>query len=72
MKRHYSGKLSKKFWRRIDKIDADDGEEWDRLYHLGVILQDVEGYVLKELESYYRKRAKKAKKRRWHLRTAGI
>ena len=44
LKPHYSGKLSKKFWKKINSIK---GKKGDIYYTAGVLLQDIEGAVLR-------------------------
>ncbi len=39
---HYSGRKSKKFWKRVNKLNERQGE----LYSLGVALQNLEEFVL--------------------------
>ena len=48
IKPKYSGKRSRKFWNAINSIENECDQ--DELYSLGVALQDLEGYVLKQLE----------------------
>lgn len=48
IKSHYSGNKSRKFWKEIDKLG--DGPDHQELYSLGCLLQNVEGYVLKQLK----------------------
>ncbi len=48
---YYSGKKSKKFWRRIGKLETFH----DELYHLGIILQNLESFVLSKLREVERK-----------------
>ena len=43
---HYSGRKSIKFWRRINVLRGSDR---DRLYELGVKLQNLEHDVMDEL-----------------------
>jgi len=40
----YSGKKSRKFWRKIQKLKGADSQE---LYSLGVALQNLEEFVIK-------------------------
>lgn len=44
MKKHYSGNNSKKFWKLLNKTKP-------KLYVLGVTLQNLEEYILKELKN---------------------
>lgn len=48
VKPYYSGNASKDFWKIVNSIknEADKQE----LYSLGVALQNMEGYVLKQLQ----------------------
>lgn len=55
--RRYSGKNSIEFWARVNAL-----KNWNRIYALGCDLQDLEAYVLNELESAERKES--ASKRR--------
>ncbi len=51
--RKYSGTASKSFWKRIEKLRLTDGSGgyiYQDLYRLGVLLQNLEGYVLEKLE----------------------
>lgn len=45
---HYSGKKSKTFWEKINKIKGDDH---DVAYLTGVMLQDIECYLLNRLKN---------------------
>lgn len=45
----YSGRYSCKFWKEIDNIS--DCSKWDAAYSLGVILQNLEEDVLREINS---------------------
>lgn len=45
--RHYSGPLSEQFWELVGQLE---GEEHDRVYSLGVALQNLESRVLCLLE----------------------
>lgn len=49
IKYRYSGEQSKQFWKRINALpnEADRQE----LYSLGVMLQNMESFVLKQLNS---------------------
>ena len=47
MKTYYSGKNSKKFWNRINKLK----KRKDELYSLGVLLQNNEDWILTQLEN---------------------
>jgi hypothetical protein len=42
----YSGDDSSEFW---DRVNALESPEWDALYSLGVVLQNLEEYVLGQL-----------------------
>jgi len=46
MRTRYSGPKSEKFWSRVNSLGKRQGE----LYSLGVALQNLEGFVLKQLE----------------------
>jgi len=46
---HYSGDQSRAFWRHIDTLHSGDGA-WDEAYQLGVLLQNLESFVLQRLE----------------------
>ena len=46
MNEHYSGDNSKDFWDRINKLT----DRYEELYSLGVLLQELEGRVLCQLE----------------------
>lgn len=48
VKAHYSGNASKDFWNIVNAI-KDDADRQE-LYSLGVALQNMEGYVLKQLQ----------------------
>ena len=52
MKKHYSGSLSKGFWKKVNSLNKTGGrnKDLDRLYALGCILQNLEAYTLEELE----------------------
>ncbi len=49
--RHYSGSKSMEFWDIINKVDRGKthSEKFQRLYHLGVKLQNLEADVLNML-----------------------
>ena len=49
---YYSGKKSKKFWDRVNKLK---GKKQDAMYTLGVVLQNLEGDVLHMLELWEKK-----------------
>lgn len=51
--RWYSGDNSQPFWKRINNVK---GNRHDLLYTLGVILQDIEEKVLREIEEIKRGR----------------
>lgn len=42
----YSGNKSKVFWKRVNKLRKGD---WQEMFSLGVALQNMEQYVLKQL-----------------------
>jgi len=44
---HYSGDLSKKFWRKVNKLKIESNRQ--ECYSLGVALQNLETYVLTQL-----------------------
>jgi hypothetical protein len=46
MSSKYSGRNSVKFWDRIGKLD----KRHDELYILGVVLQNLEDFTLKQLD----------------------
>jgi len=49
---HYSGELSKLFWKKIHRIPRKmrDERPFNEAYTLGVVLQDIEGVVLRQIE----------------------
>ena len=47
LRQRYSGKLSLEFWRRITAIK--DIDKHNTLYSLGVVLQDLETVILRNL-----------------------
>jgi hypothetical protein len=49
LKTHYSGKQSRAFWKHIDTFYRIGGA-WDEAYQLGVLLQNMESFVLKRLD----------------------
>jgi hypothetical protein len=49
MKRKYSGPLSRAFWREVDRVKSH--VQRDAIYAMAVALQNLEGSVLRELES---------------------
>ena len=53
MEVHYSGENSEEFWRRINELPPAYWKAHDKLYDMGVKLQNLEGDVLKELEAVY-------------------
>jgi len=44
----YAGKKSEKFWGAVNSIKNE--KKHSEMYLLGVLLQDLEGYVLKKLK----------------------
>ena len=55
--RHYSGDLSRGFWRRIKRLERrDDRSAWGAAYALGCLLQTVEEQALRALEHAQRTR----------------
>jgi len=46
MKAHYSGPLSKSFWKKVNNIKRESDRQ--EIYSLGVALQNFEGYVLRQ------------------------
>lgn len=48
VKSHYSGNASKDFWKIVDSIENDADRQ--ELFSLGVALQNMEDYVLKQLK----------------------
>lgn len=52
LKTHYSGKLSIKFWRQINKTKLPRRRE---LYTLGVILQNIENDILTKMQMVWDK-----------------
>ncbi len=63
MRPRYSGALSHKFWDRVNSLNKRRGE----LYSLGVCLQNIESFVLRQLENarqeeLYRKKKKGRRK----------
>jgi hypothetical protein len=49
LQKHYSGDNSGIFWKRISETKNE--ESHDELYSLGVILQNLEEFILKKLEA---------------------
>jgi hypothetical protein len=45
---HYSGDNSHQFWRQVNALDFEAGDQ-PSLYMAGVILQNLEEYVLHQL-----------------------
>lgn len=64
MKPHYYGKESKEFWRRISVLQTSSYKDWDRLYVLGVKLQNLEYQLLEELRMVEKKVAKQKKNKK--------
>ena len=60
MKPRYSGPLSNKFWAEVGNLVEPDRSI---VYALGVVLQDIEGHVLRYLAEAPRQRPKKGKKK---------
>lgn len=50
LQKHYSGERSRNFWRVINGISDHDPKRWEKMYALGVKLQNLETKVLNELE----------------------
>ena len=48
IKPRYSGKKSVDFWERVHALRIG----CDVVYALGCVLQNIEGYVLRQLENY--------------------
>jgi len=48
IKHHYSGGASNDFWEKIKRIK--DKSDWQEMYSLGVALQNLEEFVLKQLK----------------------
>jgi hypothetical protein len=47
---HYSRDGSKKFWKRVNALHyLADNSQWDRLYRMGCVLQNLEELVIEEL-----------------------
>jgi hypothetical protein len=49
-KHHYSGPNSVKFWKRIANIE--DESDYASAYSLGVVLQNIEEYVLNQVKLF--------------------
>lgn len=45
----YSGQHSRSFWRRVNYVFSLDADEWDKVYAMGVGLQNLEEDVLARL-----------------------
>ena len=56
MKPHYSGALSRKFWAEVRTLKEPDHSV---MYALGVVLQDLEERVLRNLAVAFRRKPKK-------------
>ena len=52
-KPHYSGDKSRKFWKRVNSLR---GKDWDAAYAMGVMLQNLEGSVLREINKRLKKK----------------
>jgi len=50
MRKHYSGPLSKEFWRRVNVLK--NPEAASTMYHAGVLLQNMEERVIHWLDNY--------------------
>lgn len=61
---HYAGDKSKPFWHRVNAI-KDDADR-SALYALGCVLQNIEGYVLRQLDNAEGNKAK------WYVGSDGI
>lgn len=48
-KTQYSGNISKKFWKVVNSLPEKEQQE---MYFAGVLLQDMEGKILKILNEY--------------------
>lgn len=59
IKHRYSGKRSRKFWARVNRLPANDS---NTLYSLGVALQNLEHQVLTELHNAEQKAQRKKSK----------
>ena len=46
----YSGNDSRKFWKKINKIDSDKGH--GEAYLLGCLLQETEAWILDKLKHF--------------------
>lgn len=62
IKHQYSNNSSRDFWKRVNSLK--NKADWQELYSLGVILQDLESKVLRRLsdvekESKLNKKSKK-------------
>ena len=58
---YYSGKLSRPFWRRVNRLT---GARHPEAYSLGCALQTLEGFVLRCLHNNEEIQKFKARKRR--------
>ncbi len=56
---HYSGDASREFWGRVDSLH---GKDLEAAYMMGVMLQDLEGRVLRFVEELLAEKPKKKKK----------
>ena len=48
MDNRYSGDKSQWFWNRVNSLDHDS-HAWHTVYSLGCALQNLEGFVLRQL-----------------------
>ena len=60
MEAQYAGRRSHKFWRRVNALPR---MEQHALYSLGVALQNLEDFVLTQLENAEANRARVSKKK---------
>ncbi len=49
LKPSYSNNASREFWRQVNSLK--NKSDWQELYSLGVALQNMESFVLQQLET---------------------
>jgi hypothetical protein len=62
-KPHYSGHLSRKFWREINSVKGY--YPWGLMYSMGCTLQDLESRLLKELAELPKGKCRESAMRAW-------